>query len=110
MQAALTQTKVVVAAPKAVARRPAQRVACSAVPQKEESQSRRAALGLFGAAVLSLTAAAAEATVTSAKNSSTATMEGYNMEGTKKQGISAKRRKNLLKKLRSNAEKAAAGQ
>lgn len=30
-------------------------------------------------AVLSLTAAAAEATVTSAKNSSTATMEGYNM-------------------------------
>ncbi len=44
------------------------------------------------------------ATNTAAKNSYKASSEGFDMEGTKKMGISAKKRRTLLSKARKAAE------
>lgn len=56
-------------------------------------------------AVLGLTASAAEAAQPAPKNSYVASSEGYNMEGTKKQGVSVSRKKQVLAKVRASAGK-----
>ncbi|KAL4424362.1 hypothetical protein ABPG75_001663 [Micractinium tetrahymenae] len=100
---AIASTVRLAAAAKVQTRQQRQTVVCSAVPQ--EQPQRRAVLAAGLAAVLSLGAAAAEAAQPAPKNSSIATSEGYNMEGTKKQGISPKRKAKILAKVRAAAGK-----
>ncbi len=72
------------------------------------AQSRREALALGLAAAASLIApGAALANSGAPKSGSSASMSSFTMEGTKKQGVSPKRKANVLNKLK---EKIAAGE
>lgn len=102
--------------------RPArQAVVCSATPDVKAETSRRAVLGLFAATVFGAAAVHSAEAITIPSQESTgginkagslptsttrATASGYNMEGTKKRGVSAKRKAKLLAKLKSEAAKA----
>lgn len=82
---------------------------CAAAPRPEVSP-RRVALALLAAAAMGVNAPNAHA-VHAAKNSSTASASGYSLEGTtgtKKLGISAKEKLELLKEVREAALKVAA--
>lgn len=59
-------------------------------------------------AVAGVAASEAQANVGNPKNSSIASSEGYTLEGTKKQGISASKKRKLLAKARERAEKQSA--
>ncbi|KAL4432006.1 hypothetical protein ABPG77_000273 [Micractinium sp. CCAP 211/92] len=105
---ALTSSVRLAATGKVQTRQQRQAVVCSAVPQ--EQTQRRAVLAAGLAAVLGLAAGSAEAAQPAPKNSYIATSEGYNMEasgtpGTKKQGISPKRKAKILAKVRAAAGK-----
>lgn len=89
----------------------------------EQPLNRRALLGLVagGIAVLAAPKEAAAIKIasqeftgglvkgggSSPKSPTAASMESYTLEGTKKQGVSAKQKKKLLAKTRENAAKAA---
>lgn len=104
MLALSASTRFVAAPAKAQVARRQQVVVCAQAADQQPVE-RRAVLGLVAAAVLGLTATAAEAAQPAPKNSYRASSEGYNLEGTKKQGISAKRKKQLLAKLKASAGK-----
>ncbi|KAG7670225.1 hypothetical protein Ndes2526B_g06633 [Nannochloris sp. 'desiccata'] len=70
----------------------------------ENEMPRRAALALAAAAVIGLSVDAAQA-VTAAKSASSASQDGYDMEGTKKMGITRGRKNKILAKVRANAAK-----
>ncbi|KAG2496507.1 hypothetical protein HYH03_005332 [Edaphochlamys debaryana] len=95
------------------------------VVRASAEQPRRAVLGLLAGAVGALLVAPQDAQAikiasqpftgglvtgggSSPKNPSTASSEGYIMEGTRKGGISASKKKKLLAKVRDQAAKAAA--
>lgn len=92
---------------------------CSVVVRAEQP-SRRAALGiLFGAVsagalllaperatAIALPSQESTNTHVSRQSSSTASMESYDMEGTKKNGIKASKKVKILAKIRAAAEKA----
>ncbi|GAB4821665.1 hypothetical protein N2152v2_008711 [Parachlorella kessleri] len=76
------------------------------VVKAQQQESRRAVLGLVAASVLGLALVPqAEANQAAPKNGFVATAEGYVMEGTKKQGISPKRKREILDKLKAEAKK-----
>ncbi|KAI7844713.1 hypothetical protein COHA_001801 [Chlorella ohadii] len=97
------QTSRIAAPAKVQVTRRQQVVVCATAQQQEAAEAvpRRAAIGLLAAAVLGLSADAAQA-VGVAKNGSRAGSEGY---GTKKQGISPKRKRAVLDKVRKAAGK-----
>ena len=71
-------------------------------------QNRREALALgLAAAAAVLAPSAAQANSGAPKNASAASMSSFTMEGTKKQGVSPKRKAKVLNKLK---EKIAAGE
>jgi hypothetical protein len=64
-------------------------------------------LPLLAAAAAALVPGAAQANSTAPKNASAASMSSFTMEGTKKQGVSPKRKAKVLSKLKA---KIAAGE
>lgn len=94
-----------------VARKQAPARSALVVRASAEQSSRRAALGLIAstiAAGVSVKAQAIEIPIRASqvgmpKNTSTASMSSYTLEGTKKGGISPKRKAEVLAKVRKQA-------